>query len=67
MEKDVFLYCVRTLKDLREKIIPFFEENPLRTAKSRDFEKFKIAIQLMSKNIHLSKEGIERLIALKKS
>lgn len=66
-KENLYRYCVRTLKDLREKIIPFFEENPLRTAKKKDFEKFKIAIQLMSKNVHLSQQGIERLITLKKS
>ena len=66
-KENLYRYCVRAIKDLREIIVPFFQENPLRTAKRKDFEIFKAAIQLMSENAHLSKEGIERLKTLKSS
>ncbi len=66
-KENLYRFCVRAIKDLREIIIPFFEENPLRTAKRKDFEKFKNAIQLMSKNAHLSKDGLEHLREIKKS
>lgn len=63
--ENLYRYCVRANKDLREIIIPFFEANPLRTAKKKDFELFKEAIQLMSENAHLKKDGIERFLTLK--
>ncbi len=63
----LYRYCVRNQKDLREKIIPFFEENPLRTAKIKDFEIFKAAIQLISTNAHRNQKGIEQLISIKNS
>lgn len=65
--EDLYRYCVRAIKDLREIIIPFFEANPLRTAKKKDFELFKEAIQLMSENVHFTQEGVERLLKLKQS
>ena len=38
--ENLFRYCVRSLKDLREKIIPFFRMHTLHTAKKEDFIKF---------------------------
>lgn len=66
-KENLYRYCVRAIKDLREKIIPFFEENSLRTAKKKDFEKFKTAIQLMHERVHLTNEGVRQLIELKQS
>ena len=65
--EDLYRYCVRAIRDLREIIIPFFEANPLRTAKKKDFELFKEAIRLMSENVHLTQEGVDRLLKLKQS
>lgn len=65
--EDLYRYCVRAIKDLREIIIPFFEANPLRTAKKKDFELFKEAIHLMSTNVHFTQNGVEQLIKLKQS
>ena len=65
--ENIYRYCVRAFADLNNKIIPFFEINPLRTAKKKDFEKFKAAIQLILSRNHLTKEGIERLIQIKQS
>src|SRR3989344_573373 len=39
-KEHLYRYCVRSLEDLREKVIPFFEDNSLRTAKKEDFTKF---------------------------
>ncbi len=65
--ENLYRYCVRTIKDLKEIIIPFFEVNPLRTAKIKDFEMFKAAIQLMSEKVHYTESGIEQLKTLKES
>jgi len=37
---NLFRYCVRSLKDLETKIIPFFRENPLKTDKRLSFQLF---------------------------
>lgn len=54
-------YCVRSLKDLNQKIIPFFEENKLQTYKKNDFLIFKKIVQIVSAKKHLSQSGLERV------
>lgn len=62
----LYRYCVRSIKDLKEIIIPFFEENPSRTAKIKDFKKFKKVIKLMvDEKLHLTLNGIERIKKIK--
>jgi LAGLIDADG endonuclease len=55
---NLYRFCVRSVADLRNKIIPFFQANPLRTAKQEDFEKFVRVLELMEEKKHLSFEGI---------
>jgi hypothetical protein len=57
-------YCVRSISDLDEKIIPFFKRNPLYTAKQKDFELFVEIVEMLKKQIHLTDSGLRR-IALK--
>src|SRR5476651_1953702 len=38
--ENLYRYCVRSISDIQNKIIPFFEEYPLHTAKSQDFKVF---------------------------
>src|SRR5437868_4371722 len=40
-------YEVRSLDDLIEHVIPFFEANPLISSKQRDFEQFAAVCRLM--------------------
>ena len=54
----LYRYCVRSLADLRNRIIPFFQENQLRTAKREDFEKFIRVLELIGERKHLNSEGI---------
>ncbi len=53
-------FRVRGLENLN-KIIKFFEENPLRTSKKKDFENFKKIILLMNNKEHLTKEGLDKI------
>jgi hypothetical protein len=55
---DMWRWSVRSLVDLTERIIPFFEENPLRTAKAREFEKFSTVVRMMGERRHLTVEGL---------
>ncbi len=54
-------YCVRSQKELRERIIPFFEKYSLRTEKAKDFQKFAEILELMKNGIHLVKDGREHI------
>jgi hypothetical protein len=56
--EDMFRYCVQRFGDLRDVIVPFFEEHPLRTSKRANFEKFARIIGLMDLRRHLSVPGI---------
>lgn len=62
--ENLYRYCVRNLKDLRDIIIPFFESNSLRSAKVKDFESFKKAVQLMNNKEHLAPEGFQKILEL---
>lgn len=57
----LYRYCVRSTKDIRGKIIPFFQEYPLRTAKQNDFQRFVKIIEMMEKKVHLTEEGMKEI------
>ena len=59
-KEHLYRFCVRSLADLRGMIIPFFKDNPLRTAKREDFIKFSKVVELMNGK-HLTREGIEQI------
>ncbi len=55
---DLYRYCVRSVNDLRTVIVPFFKDNPLRTSKAQDFDKFVQVLDLMQSNTHLTDDGL---------
>ena len=59
--EDLYRFCVRTIKDLDEKIVPFFKANPLKTAKQEDFIKFAKILVLIKQGKHLAPKGVERI------
>jgi hypothetical protein len=54
----LYRFCVRSVAELRGKVVPFFRENQLRTAKRMDFEKFARVLELMDERKHLNSEGL---------
>ena len=52
-------FCIRSIKELHERIIPFFKKNPLLTAKWKDFQKFAEIIEMMISHKHLSNTGMQ--------
>ncbi len=56
--EDLFRFTVSRLADLRDTIVPFFQEHRLRTSKRENFDKFAAIIELMGERKHLTKEGI---------
>jgi hypothetical protein len=59
--EDLMSYQVQRWFDLRKVIVPFFEANPLRTAKHEDFLKFKRILEMMDKRMHLTIDGLRRI------
>jgi LAGLIDADG DNA endonuclease family protein len=61
---DRMAYRVRGLEHLLHRIIPFFDQHPLRTSKRVDFEKFRRAVLMMEAGDHLRAEGVEEIRAI---
>lgn len=59
--EDIYRYCVRSINDLKNKIIPFFKENKLQTNKEKDLNYFSQIVNLMSEGKHLSKRGVIKI------
>jgi len=55
---------VRSRKDLRERVVPFFEKNKLKSAKRDDFDKFVTILKLMDKNQHLAQKGLKEIAGI---
>lgn len=62
--EDLYRYCVRSISDLQNRIVPFFEHFQLRTNKRNDFLVFKKAIAMMARKEHLTERGWKRILAL---
>ena len=60
----LYRYCVRSLKDLRVIIIPFFNRNNLRTYKQNDFVIFKKVVLMMIDKKHLQSSGKNKILRL---
>ena len=60
-------YRVRGLEHLKERVIPFFEQHPLKSKKRVDFAKFRRVLQLMDRGEHLKSDGIEKIRAIASS
>lgn len=58
------VYVVRDRRDLLKKVIPFFERYPLQTEKRKDFESFRLIVQMMEMRKHLTIEGFEKIVRL---
>jgi len=62
--ENLYRYCVRNIHDLKDKIIPFFESNNLRSAKIKDFEIFSRVVNLMINKEHLTSKGFQKILKI---
>ena len=62
--ENLYRYCVRNIHDLKDKIIPFFESNSLKTAKIKDYEKLKKVVLLMNNKEHLTDKGFSEILEI---
>jgi hypothetical protein len=58
-------FSVRNFSDITDKIIPFFEEYNIQGVKAKDFNDFKEASILMKSKLHLTKEGLDKILLIK--
>ena len=63
-KENLYRYCVRSISDIQNKIIPFFNDHRLQTAKYQDFQIFCEVIELINQRSHLNNLGIEKIKAL---
>src|SRR5580704_1133433 len=56
--EDMYRYYVGRFADLRDVIVPLFQEHQLRTSKSENFEKFTTVLRLMEEREHLTMSGL---------
>lgn len=61
---DTWKYETRDIRDITEKIIPFFQKYPLLTNKRNDFALFVEICNLIRTNHHLSRDGLIDIINL---
>ena len=64
IHKQIVKYETRSLKHLREVVVPHFEKYPPRCYKVEDFLKFKRVVELMTKGRHLDKDGMREVLSL---
>ncbi len=57
-KEHLYRYVVRRRRDLLEAVIPFFRENPLRSSKRQDFEKFARCVESIDAGLHLTPPGL---------
>ena len=62
--EDLLRYCVQRRSDLVERIVPFFEEHPLRTTKRQNFEKFADILAMMRDRQHLTESGLAEIATI---
>jgi len=54
-------FSVKRRSDLVAKVVPFFEERPLVTAKGLDFQKFAAVLRFMADGSHLTEAGLRSI------
>lgn len=57
----VMCFRMRDSRELRAKLIPFFEKYSLKTTKNINFLKFRDVLLMMEQKKHLTEEGLEKI------
>lgn len=60
----VYFYVVK-FSDIYEKIIPYFKDNKILGEKSKDFNDWSEAAEIMKQSKHLTKDGLTKIIKIK--
>jgi len=65
--KDSSQYVITSVKQLSTTILTHFDSYPLITQKYADYCLFKMAVDLIKNKAHLTTEGLEKVVAIRKS
>jgi len=57
-------YEIRSLNDLVNKVIPFFDKYPLVSNKKKEFENFRKICLLMAEGKHLTRKGFKKIVKI---
>lgn len=60
----LYRYCVRSIGELEQHIVPFFKTHALKTYKQRDFLLFARIVAMMSERKHLTESGATKIAKL---
>jgi hypothetical protein len=60
-KEDLYRYCVRSIRDISLKIVPFFDQNQLRTAKYQDFLVFRQVMEVIAQRKHIVTAGVDEI------
>jgi hypothetical protein len=60
-----YKYKVSNIKDITEKIIPFFKKYPLQAKKKDSFAVFSKVAEMINKKYHLTEKGVEEIRRIK--
>ena len=63
-KENIYRYCLRSISELNNKIIPFFENHHLRTYKNNDFVIFAKIVRMMVEGKHQSAKGAIKIAKL---
>ena len=63
--KDCMRFVVQSKEDIIKKIIPHFNNYPLKTSKQLNFKSFKEASEIVRKGEHLELKGLNKIIEIK--
>lgn len=58
-------YKVSSVKEIAEKIIPFFDRNPLQAKKSFSYERFRTIVLMVQEKRHLTDQGFREIFRLR--
>jgi len=61
----IIRFSVKKFSDITRNIIPFFEKYNIQGVKAEDFHDFTEASILMKSKLHLTKEGLDKIILIK--
>ncbi|KAG2189659.1 hypothetical protein INT45_004887 [Circinella minor] len=60
--RDAVNYSVSSVPQIKNKILPLFEQSPLRAGKLESYLIFKKVVEMMENKEHLTKEGLAKII-----
>ncbi|MBI2442733.1 MAG: LAGLIDADG family homing endonuclease [Candidatus Levybacteria bacterium] len=64
LKDKTWVLIVKDRKELKEKLVPFFEKYPLHTSKRDDFFVFVMVLDLIDQGKHLTKDGFKEVVEL---